>query len=133
MPEFTVPRFAAAPLAFSGKLLVSVSGQQTRPGKTNVRWHEIDLYATDSGKYVVAIRFRCDTRHDDPYDEAEVLTSPEAVVEFLTTFDPVEAVRGWPNQGHEQQDERLREALTNSFDRLVSQVLAGRNEFAERV
>lgn len=133
MRDFIVPRHAAAPLAFSGELLASVSGQQTRPDKTNKRWHEIDLYKTATGKYVVAIRFRCATKYDDPFDDAEVLTSTDEVTDFLNGYDPVEHVRGWPLERHEQEDQRLREALTHHFDRLVSQLLSSRAEFAERV
>lgn len=131
--DFIVPRYSAASLAFTGELLATVSAKSTRPNKTNKRYHEIDLYLTDSGKYVVAIRFRCETRHDDPYDEAEVCESPAEVVEYLTEFDMLANVRGWPLAAHRQEDQRLREALTNNFDRLVSQLLSSRAEFAERV
>ena len=133
MPEYLVPRFSDAPLAFSGELLATVSGQNTRPEKTNKRWHEIDLFRTDSGKFVVAVRFRCETSFDDPYDDAEALDSSEVVVRFLNEFDPCEHIRGWPRPSHAQQDDRLRDALTNSFDRLVAQLIGSRAEFAERV
>ena len=133
MPDFLIPRFADAPLAFTGERLATVSGQFTRPGKQNKRWHEIHVYRTDSGKYVVSILFRCDTSHDDPYDEAEVFGTPGDVVEYLQTFDPVDRVRGWPVETHAEQDRRLREALTANFDRLVAQLIGSRAEFAERV
>lgn len=133
MPRFTIPRYAAAPLAFDGELLATASGQHTRPNKANSRWHELDLYLAESGKYVVAIRFRCSTRHDDPYDDAEVCQTPADVVRFLGEYDPVEKVRGWPLQQHAKEDARLREQLTSAFDRLASQVIANRDEFAEQV
>lgn len=133
MPSFTVPRYSDAPLAFEGELIGSVSGEHTRPDKANNRWHEIDLYHTQSGKYVVAIRFRCSTRHDDPYDEAEVCQTPAAVVRFLNEFDPVEKVRGWPLEKHVNEDARLRHWLMVGFEQLASQLISNRAEFAERV
>ena len=133
MPDFLVPRFSDAPLAFSGTRLAEVSGKETRPDKTNKRWHEISLFRTDSGRFVVAIRFRCETTFDDPYDDAEALDSPADVVQFLNEFDPCEHIRGWPRPSHAQQDDRLRAALTANFDRLVAQLIGSRAEFAERV
>ena len=134
MPEYTVPRFDEAPLAFEGELLASVSGQHTRPGKTNNRWHEIDLFKTQSGKYVVAIRFCCATQHDDPYEDAEVFTTPQESLAFLHDYDPVENVRGWPLAKNADNDRRLREALVGNFERLVAQIVATcPTLFAERI
>lgn len=134
MPHFTIPRSGSAPLAFEGHEIASVSGKKPGPGDKRItRWHDLSLYRAASGRYVVAIHFRCETRHDDPYDEAEVFEKPEDVIKYLEDFDPVEGVRGWTQQTHAEQDRRLREALTNNYERLVSELLADQPEFVEKV
>lgn len=113
--------------------MVHVSGRDLQREKHVSRWHEIELFVTDSNRYVVAVHFVCKTKHDDPYDKAKVFDSPAEVIEYLEEFDPVEGVRGWTLDRHREQDRRLRTALTNSFQRLVSQLLAGRPEFAQKL
>ena len=136
MPAFMLRRSGTGPLQFEGELLAFASGHdlwpKNKPRPPN-RYHNIGLYRTHKGRYVVAVEFRCDTKFDDPYDAVEVLDSPQDVVEYLEDFDPLEGVRGWTLERHAEQDKRLREALTNNFERLVSLLLAGREEFAERV
>ena len=136
MPEFLLPRSGTGPLHFEGDRLAFASGRdlwpKDKPRPPN-RYHNIGLYRTQKGRYIVAVEFRCNTKFDDPYDEVEVFDSPVKVVEYLENFDPLEGVRGWTLERHAEQDHRLREALTNNFERLVSQVLAGRTEFADRV
>jgi hypothetical protein len=131
--EFVVPRSGTSPLAFTGERLVRVTGLDLQRDKQVSRWHEIELFLTNSKRYVVAVHFVCESKHDDPYDEAEVFDSPTGVIEYLERFDPVEGVRGWPLDRHREQDRRLRTALTNNFERLVSQLFASRVEFAERL
>ncbi|MBM3802962.1 MAG: hypothetical protein FJW26_11730 [Acidimicrobiia bacterium] len=131
--QFFVPRSGTSPLDFTGERLVHVSGRDLQRDKRLSRWHEIELFVTNSNRYVVAIHFACETKHDDPYDEAEAFDSPTDVIEYLEEFDPVEGVRGWTLDRHREQDRRLRTALTNSFQRLVSQLLAGRPEFAQKL
>ncbi len=91
------------------------------------------MFLTNSKRYVVAIHFVCETKHDDPYDEADVFDSPAEVIDYLEQFNPLEGVRGWTLERHREQDRRLRTGLTNNFERLVSQLLASRSEFAERL
>lgn len=136
MPAFMLPRSGTGPLQFEGERIAFASGHdlwpKDKPRPPN-RYHNIGLYRTQNGRYVVAVEFRCDTMFDDPYDEVAVLESAKEVVEYLEDFDPCEGVRGWTLERHAEQDKRLRDALTNNFERLVSQVLNGRTEFAERV
>ena len=136
MSKFTVPRSGTSPLAFDGEQIALVSGKdlwpKDKPRPPN-RYHNIGLYRTEKGRYVVTVEFRCDTKFDDPYDEAEVFDSPAEVVAYLEHFNPLEGVRGWTLERHSEQDKRLREALTNNFETLVSQALASGDEFAERI
>lgn len=132
-PEFFIPRSGSSPLSFNGKRLAFVSGKDITSDKRATRYHEIGIYQATSGRYVVAIHFVCDTKYDDPYDEAEAFDTPAEVLLYLEEFDPLEGVRGWTQERHADQDRRLRDALTNNFERLVSKVLGGLNEFAEKV
>lgn len=136
MPEFTVPRSGTSHLVFNGERIAFADGRdQWPPTKSHPpnRYHTIALYRTESGRYVVHIAFRCNPEYDDPWDEAEVFDDPSEVVEYLNDFNPTEGIRGWPSEKHATQHQRLITALTNNFEILVSQVLAGQAEFAERV
>lgn len=136
MQTFSVPRSGNSPLLFEGEQLCHVRGIDLWPkDKANPphRWHEITIYRTQSGRYVVAIRFHCNPKYDDPYEEAEVCDTPQDVIEYLTTFDPVDGIRGWTLEKHREQDRRLRAALVANFETLVSQALSSRPEFAVRV
>lgn len=132
MAKHSVTRSGSAPLTFEGDLISQASGR-AYTDKRITRWHEIDLYRTRTGRYIVSIRFRCETRHDDPYDEAEVFDTAEQVVEFLEEYNPIERVRGWTLEKHAENDRRLRKALVNNFERIVSDVLADQPAFAESV
>jgi hypothetical protein len=129
--QFVVPRSGSSPLTFTGTRLARVSGRDLQRDKHVSRWHEIELFLTNSKRYVVAVHFVCETKYDDPYDKADVFDSPAGVIDYLERFDPVERVRGWPLERHREQDRRLREALTHSFDRLVSELLKDQPAFAE--
>ncbi len=134
MPQdFLLPRSGSAPLAFTGEQLAYVSGKDIAADKRATRYHEIGLYRAASGRYVVAIHFVCQTKYDDPYDEAEAFDTPREVVQYLEEFEPLEGVRGWTQEKHAEQQERLKRALTNNFERLVSELLSSQAEFAERV
>jgi len=86
--EFSLPRSGSAPLVIKGELLAEGNGQNPTDKRVK-RWHELSLFRASAGQYVVAIHFRCETRHDDPYDEAEVFDNPQDVVSYLEEFDPV--------------------------------------------
>lgn len=136
MTTFELARSGRGPLKFQGEQLAQASGGDLWKGSEKLkpnRFHILTLYQTASGKYVVQIQFRCNIRYDEPYDEVEVFDTPAEVVAYLQDFDPTEGVRGWTLSRHEEQDRRLRTALSNNFETLVSQVLAGRDEFAEKV
>ena len=136
MAEFRLARSGTGQLVFDGELLAFACGKDLWPADKKGqphRYHNLGLYRSKSGRYVVTIAFRCKPKHDDPYDEAEAFDTPQEVLAYLNDFDPVEGVRGWPGNDYREQDRRLRGALTSSFETLVSQVLAGRDEFAEMV
>lgn len=136
MTLIELARSGRAPLKFQGAQLAQARGQDLWKGSEKLRpnrFHTITLYRSESGKYVVQIQFRCNIKYDEPYDEVEVFEKPQDVVEYLSDFDPTEGIRGWTLERHQEQDRRLRTALTNNFETLVSQVLAGQDEFAEKV
>lgn len=136
MTDIELARSGRAPLKFRGEQIAQARGDALWQGSPKLkpnRYHTITLYRTESRKYVVQIQFHCNTKYDDPYDEVEVFEQPQQVVEYLEDFDPVDGIRGWTLERHQEQDRRLRAALTGNFETLVSQVLAGHDEFAEKV
>jgi hypothetical protein len=126
-----LPRSGSSPLSFFGHLLAKAGEPPT--DKYIVRWHELELYLTNSGRYVVAIHFRTTSRHEKPWNDAFPMDTVEEVVSLLEEYDPVEYVLGWPVPRYADKDKRVRETLIAEFDVLVSALLAGLEEFAEKV
>ena len=133
MPSFNIPRTSQTAIAFEGELLAHVSGKDIPSVQKNPRWHEINLYRTASGKYVAHVAFKCDSRYDNERDDVQVCKSPDEIVTFLNSFNPTTNVRGWPHDKHKQQDDRLREKLTEAVKTLATQALAQTSEFSERI
>ena len=134
MPMIILPRSGRAPVQFNGELLAQASSRQSlHSEKQHKRWHEITVYQTDSGKYVVHVAFRCDNRYDAPHDDIEVCATPADVVSYLSTYHPTAYIRGWPLPQHKEHDARLRQGLTDNFEAIVADVLCLYDVFAERV
>jgi hypothetical protein len=129
--QVTLQRSGSRPLTFVGTLLAKADGPAEE--KKIVRWHQLKLYHAASGVYVVAIQFRTTSRHETTWDDAFVCDTSEDVIALLEDYDPVEYVLGWPVPRYADKDRRVRDVLVADFESLVSTLLAGLEEFAERV
>ena len=84
--HFTVTRDGKKDLSFTGVLIGSGSDHEHQ-GPQNTRWSEIDMYRTDSGKYVVAQVYRTQWQGEEGSRRAEVVGSPAEVLELLSWED----------------------------------------------
>ena len=84
--RFKVYRDGNKDLAFTGVKIGSGSDHEHQ-GPQNSRWSEIDIYRTDSGKYVVSQVFRTQWQGEENSHRADVCESAAAVLELLSWED----------------------------------------------
>ncbi len=84
--QFTVTRDGKKDLQFTGVKIGSGSDHEHQ-GPQNSRWSEIDIFRTDSGRYVVAQVFRTRWQGEEDSRRAEVCESAAAVLELLEWED----------------------------------------------
>lgn len=79
MEEFTIPRKGKLPLKFTGEVLSYASSYVD--GKP--RWFEVEIYRTESGKYVVHGSGLSDVSGETDWHWAEVCETPGEVITAL--------------------------------------------------
>lgn len=84
--RFKVYRDGKKDLSFTGVLLGSGSDHEHQ-GPQNSRWSEIDIYRTDSDRYVVAQTFRTLWQGEEDSRRAEVCQPAADVLELLSWED----------------------------------------------
>lgn len=120
MESFTLRRTGQPPLAFKGEPIAEVDGRYVG-GQEQNRWHELALYRTEAGRYVLAIAYRTIWQGESDHHEAHHAESPSAVLERLRDFDPLEYLVGYPpGRAHEAKQERLRDSLQRRWETLIS-------------
>lgn len=131
--EHTVPRTGQAPLTFRGECLASADGE-VQGGKDRNRWHEISVYRTPKGAYVVRVAYKTRWQGELDHDFAETTTDASAVATILRGYDPTEFVQGFPEgAAYESKQARMLADLRLRYESLVSEALASDEAFAERV
>ncbi len=107
-------------LQFTGQIISMVSAREIT-GRESERWHEIELYLTAGGKYVVAVGYKTRREGELPHDSAVVLDTEDDVAEYLKNgIDPTEhlAVRS-----ADDDMEKIRIDLTARYRAAVSRIL----------
>ena len=130
--NFTLRRSGQPPLRFQGELIASADGQR-RNGCKQDRWHELAVYRTQGGKYVVKIAYRTRWPGENDHEAAKVVDDARSVGTALSTYDPVEFVAGFPaSDAYAGKQARLLQDLRLRYDALVSEVTAD-EDFAETI
>ena len=121
--QWLVPRTGQGPLAFSGRLLAQALGER-QLGIEQTRYHEIAIYETDGGKFVVQITYRSKWEGETDHYVADFFTDPADVVAELTRYDPAKYVQGYPlGQNFADKQARLLRDIKARYQALVSAVL----------
>jgi hypothetical protein len=131
--EFTLPRSGKAPLRFRGLLLAESDGEW-QAGRDHTRWHDIAVYRTGGGKYVVTISLRSRYENEIGYDYADIVAEPAQVEAVFRGYDPCARVRGYPDGAHyAERNARLMANIRARYDAQVAEILEASPEFAEEI
>jgi len=131
--EHTLPRSGQAPLTFTGQQLAESDGER-QSGKEHNRWHELAVWRTTGGKYVVQIAYRTKWQGELDHDAAVIVDQAKDVISVLTGHDPVAHVGGYPiGAAYAERQSRLLADIRARYDSQVSAILESAPEFAERV
>lgn len=136
LTDYRLDRTGRLPLAFRGEHLAGVDGEDFLDDqRKNPRWHTLDLYRTQGGKYVLHVRYFTGWKEEVGHDEAAILDGPGEVAAELHGMDPTAHVAGFPEGPQfEKKQKRLLEAIRSRFDSCVSELFAQLGpEFSERV
>lgn len=135
MNEYTLTRTGQAPLHFTGEILADEDSRLTA-GRENNRWHEMRVYRTKGGNYVVEVIYRTQWQGEEDYFwalEAAAASSVEMRLrEILCEIN--DPVKGFPlGQQYEEKQARLLHDLQQRFEVLTSDVLGSSEEFREEL
>lgn len=116
-------RTGDAPLAFSGRILANVSGK--RPGEGDLpRWHDVTIYETAGGQYVVAIAYRTTWKGEIGRDTLAVVTGRSELRDALKRHDPVAHVQVLPpGPQFAERQARMVAMVRQQWDGLVEMAL----------
>ena len=130
---FTIPRSGLPPLRFQGELLAESDGS-CYAGQDRLRYHDIAVYRTDGGQYVVHIAYCTRFQGEVGDDQAEIVTEPQGVSDVLADYRPEVRVQGYPPGDHfTAKQARLVQDICARYVSQVSDILQVAPEFAEVV
>ena len=123
METFTLQRTALPELTFNGRLLVRSDGNDTDE-KTQGRVHDIAVYETDDGAFIVSIQYRSPFASELSDSFVDAVDSPDEVEAALSLYDAKHLVDSelFGDQDTLKQPAVVA-ALVSRFDRQVVNVL----------
>lgn len=126
----TLQRTGQQPLQFSGHVVAEVADKPADWVKVNDtrRWHELRLYQTAKGKYVLLIGFRTQMETEIQRDTVVICDDLAAVQKELTNekegYNPLEFVEGFPDRPQfADRQQRLVKRVIDDWDRRVGELL----------
>lgn len=131
MPQFILQVSNGAPVRFNGELLAEAGVPESEPGPY-ARWHEVRIYRSDSGKYILQICFRSNAMNSDgdaiepSQDEVFVCESGQSLLDEATGYEPNRFVVGYPKgiSQWEMKQRRLRKNVSMQYDSAIGIALA---------
>ena len=133
MPEFCVRRSGRRPLIFDGELLAESDGSR-RGDREQTRWHDLAVYRTTAGRYVLAGAFRTRYQGEEDVHWAVLCDTPADVGHALASYDPCQGRFGYPvGDAYAERQARLLADLRVRWGAQTSEVLSGLRELAERI
>ena len=122
----TLDRTGQTPLRFTGDLIYETSSHDPVSGTLHERWHEVRVYRTKAGKWIVAITF-CTTFANE-HETCTVTVCPDqaAIVGPLTGYDPVASIIGHPigSTNFERKNAAVQVAVRDGYRACASAVFA---------
>lgn len=130
MQTFELKRTGQRPIRFVGEKLASSSGW-TQPEPS--RWHELAVYRTDSGGFVVSITLR--SRYQGELDQYRVEHSLDAVEmeAILRGYNPCPEGIGYPpGDTYAERHARVHADLRRRYEAQITEIFEALGEaFAE--
>ena len=120
-------------LKFDGEVIAESKPEPRsgKKGKDPQRWHELAIYRTSGGKFVLAITYRVEWKGEQNHYFATRLPDVPSVVAAIRNCDPVAHVIGFPpGEMYAERQQRLLAEIRQRFDAQVGELL-NRDEFAE--
>jgi hypothetical protein len=132
MTTYTLSRTGDAPVSFEGDLLAEAGGHWLAGRELN-RWHSLAIYDIANG-FVLSISYHTRWQGETDCDLVFVCNTPTEVKQKIREYNPVPVGIGYPpaDQYRERQS-RLETDLRRQYAAAVTELLAGRPEFADRI
>jgi hypothetical protein len=125
MTSFKITRTGHRPLAFTGEMIASLSTRELA-GHDHNRWHDLRLFRTSAGRFVIAVNYRTQWERELDHDTAQGVATAEELDEFLSHHDIEARVTGLPTgEQFDLKRRRILDDLTNRYHDAVSQILEG--------
>lgn len=131
MKEYVLTRTGDRPLKFSGELIAQVDGR-IFAGQEQNRWHELRVYKTASGKYVLEVSYYTQWQGESCHHQASVHDTVAGVADEIRVTNPLEHLLGYPpHLQFAEKQARLEESLQQRWGVLVSEILNDLPDAAE--
>jgi hypothetical protein len=135
VPEtYSLPRDGDLPLRFDGERIASASSRR-RDGPGQNRWHELALYRTGGGRFVLAATYRSCWQGEDDRHWVTHADAIGAVRDAIRSYPAVPPGVGYPpGESYAEKQARLEGDLRRRYDQVVSELFreAG-DDFAEEI
>ncbi len=132
MDTITLTRTGTTPLRFTGETIARSDGQECQ-GKQQVRWHNLTLYRTEGGNYVLHVEYKTTWRGELGHSNA-LQVSPATVGEAIAGYDCTAYVQGFPpTPQHADRQANLLAWIRRMFDNQVSELLSAAGDIGETI
>lgn len=131
--SFTLTRTGDRPLQFTGEIIAEAGGR-LHAGQEQNRWHEIRVYRTVGGKYVLAVEYCTCWQGEDGHHHSSVHDTTADVAEEIKYHDPLVHLLGYPpHPQFAEKQARLEDSLRQRWGVLLSDILGKIPGAAEKI
>lgn len=133
--EYLIQRSGLNPLKFTGTLIASSRGRDLCPDQENlIRWHDINLYQTSGGKYILHIQYVSEWEGEFSHSYARQFAREE-LGDVLRDYNPIRYIMGFPPLPQYADKQRsLINWIKRRYDQQVVDLLAKfGDQFSETV
>jgi hypothetical protein len=124
MTAYKLTRTGQASLAFEGEELAVLNGHWAN-GQEQNRWHDLAVYRTSGGNYVLRITYCTQWQGEQSHDEVVVLgQDARGLADALCEYDPIARLQGYPpGTQYAEKQARLQESLRQRYAKQSSDLL----------
>lgn len=125
MKIINTPRSGNSPLQFTGEKIATATSQH-HTGPCQNRWHELAIYRTDSGQYVLSIAYHTQRQGEHDRNHSWACENGAEIRDCLTSYVIMSDMIGYP-PGKQFDEKRAynEKIMRQAWDEAVSDLLAG--------